>query len=296
MRDKRMLMDEMLNQIRGIGGNVFGLALYHRGEWELGAVTQASPAQNCYSVTKSFTSTAIGILWDEGKIALDAPILSFFAGELPARLDPRMERVTVRHLLTHTTGLETGFLFEADRFGHGTDDWASLCLSQPLPHEPGAFRAYSNSNYYLLSCIAHRITGATLDEFARSKLFAPLKIEDYAWTACPRGETSGATGLYISAQDMAKLAVMYMHGGQYEGRRVVSEEWSRMATTEQEPGSGSSFSISVWDGGFSYGGAYEQIVLAYPPCDLALGAHAFASGIPYAELFGKAIEASAYER
>lgn len=286
------LIEKMAQDIRESGANIFELVLVQDGKWEQETIQPVSPCQDCYSVTKNFIATGIGMLIDQGRLSLDEPIIAFFSQELPDEMDEKLSKVTVRHLLNQTSGHEKGFLFEGDRFTHGRD-WLRYTLSQPLKYEPGTHFTYSNATYHLLSCIIHRITGIKAEQFLQRELFVPLKIEDYAWSSCPMGETQGGTGLYLSTWDMAKLGVLYLNGGVYEGKRLLSEKWVREAVQDQVkiPGSvlyGFSFWPHLHVNGYALNGANQQTVLILPKENLVLAAHAFMPDYDYIALLQRA--------
>ena len=286
-------LDRMAAVIKERGDNVFDMALWQKGERSAHIITRTAPCQNCYSVTKSFTSIAVGIAQDRGLLSVDDPILKYLRGELPGKYDEKLERVTIKHLLTQTMGNEKGYLFEGDRYTHGSDDFLYIVLSAHLKYEPGTRFCYSNSTYYLLSCIVRRASGMMLDEFARQNIFVPLGVKDYAWTTCPKGETSGATGLYLPTGDLLKFGVMLMNKGIYEGRRVVSEEYIAEATknhiTFEEKGN-YGYSFVPVEGGFTACGAYNQQIIVLPDKGIVFAAHAFMENINYYELLMDALD------
>lgn len=286
------LIDKMAEDIRRSGDNIFELVLIEDGKPQMVTIHPVSPCQDCYSVTKSFIATGIGMLADRGELSLQDPIVKFFRQELPERTDDKLYRVTVENLLTQTSGHEQGFLFEGDRFSHGPD-WLGYTLSQPLKYEPGTHFTYSNATYYLLSCIIHRVTGVTAETFLRTELFTPLGIEDYAWSCCPKGETQGGTGLYLSTWDMAKLGILYLNQGVYEGKRLLSEGWVREATENQvKTPEADAYGYSFWpsgnEGGYSCNGANQQMVLVLPEENLVLAGHGYASEYDYRRLLRRA--------
>jgi CubicO group peptidase (beta-lactamase class C family) len=295
VQDKRALLEYLAKDIREKGDLLFDIALYHRGGWEYIAIRPMSPAQNCYSITKSFTATAVGLLRDDGKLSLDARAVDFFPGELPQGYNRDMDGVTVRHLLTHASGIGQGFLFEADRHGHGAASWLSLCFTQPMPYRPGEKHVYSNSNFHLLSAIVRRAAGRTPEELLRERIFGPLAIRDYAWEICPDGETCGGTGLYISTADMGKLGLLYLNGGLWEGERLLSEEWCREASRPQAPGAQYGYGMPAAGDHFSFGGAKGQIVWCIPQKGFVFAAHSYTDDFVFDARVEAAIAATGYE-
>lgn len=283
-------MSVLVKEVEQTQANVWDMALYRDGEWQNATVYAAPPNQNCYSVTKSFTATAVGIAQDQGLLSIDDPILKYLRDRLPEEYDKKLERVTIRHLLNQTMGIQTGFLFEEEYDSIKEEDWASYCLSKPLVYEPGSQFVYSNSTYYLLSCIVHKATGVTLEEYTREQLFKPLGITDYAWSSGPDWETVGETGLYMSSADMGKLGLLYLNRGVYDGKRLLSEEWTVQAVKNQQPSPGL-YGYSFWPQGYTHMyaciGANQQIVLVDPDTKTILSAHAFQNTYDYLALLEK---------
>jgi CubicO group peptidase (beta-lactamase class C family) len=182
-----------------------------------------------HSLCKSVVGIAIGILHGEGRISLDESAYRYFdRAKLPARLSTRMKAVTVRHLLTMTSGVafgETGSATESD--------WVRAFFSADVKAEPGSEFAYNSMNSYILAAIVCEVTGMGLVDYLRPRLFEPLMIRNIFWETCPMGIERGGWGLYIAQEDVAKLAQMLLDGGVFAGRRILDAEWVRTATTAQ---------------------------------------------------------------
>ncbi len=191
----------------------------------------ANPCQNTYSVAKLFTATAIGMLYDRGMLRLDEKICDLFADELPTEgMDERWRENTVEMALTHQLGLPGGFLdIDTHRSSEFTHDFLHYLLTYPLAYTPGTQSRYSDGAFYLLSRVVSKKTGKKLDDFLWEEVLWDIGFQEMAWSHCPKGYPMGATGLYIHSDDMAKLGLIYLCGGVYRGKRVLSEEWVRMA-------------------------------------------------------------------
>ncbi len=192
----------------------------------------ANPCQNLYSVAKTFTMTAIGLLYDRHLIELDERVCDILADELPtAGMDERWYLGTVEMALTHKLGLPGGFL-DID-VHHGTKefgfDYLHYMLTYPLDYTPGEGEAYSDGAFYLLSRIVAKRANLPMENLLWKELFFPLGYREAAWSRCPMGYAMGATGLYITAEDAVKLGQVYLTGGLYEGKRILSEEWTAIA-------------------------------------------------------------------
>ncbi|MBI2928601.1 MAG: serine hydrolase [Verrucomicrobia bacterium] len=185
------------------------------------------------SVTKSVTSTLIGLAIDKGLIRdVQKPILSFFPNRSVANLDARKQKLTLEHVLTMQAGWDCEFepkearLFEMRR----SADWLKFMLDLPMVAAPGTRFAYCSGNPHLLSMILSQATHTNALAFARRELFEPLGIRDVAWPADPRGNTHGWGDLQMHPRDMAKLGQLFLQRGHWGERQILSEAWIRAAT------------------------------------------------------------------
>lgn len=176
-----------------------------------------------HSMSKSVTGMAVGMLVDDGKLDTGCPICEIFP-EIPYK-DKRFSRITVEHLLTMTSGVsfsEAGSVTESE--------WTRAYFAATLKFEPGSEFSYNSMNSYVLARIVSRISGLGLAEFLRERLFAPLGIENYQWEIGPEGVEKGGWGLYLSAESWAKLGQLYLDGGRFGGRPIISSEWIRRSS------------------------------------------------------------------
>jgi hypothetical protein len=187
------------------------------------------------SAAKVFLTTLIGIAVDKGFIAsVNERVVDFFPDRTIANLDARKEAMTVRHLLTMTSGL--GFDDATDENGMwDSDDWIQFALDLEMSHEPGTWWNYHQPTAFLLSAIISQTTGGNLLAFAREHLFGPLGVVESYWTASPNGHNSGHNELYLTPHDFAKLGQLFLRGGLWKGERVISQEWIDEATGIQWP-------------------------------------------------------------
>lgn len=205
---------------------------------------------NMASVTKSVTTTLVAIAAQQGKLELDKPMLSFFPDEGIASKDELMERITVRHLASMTSGLES-LGFEQDE---GTlkqmmqsEDWMKFALDRKVVSEPGTKFVYDSPGMHLLSGILQSSTGMSELEFARSNLFEPLGIKDVIWQEDPQGYSRGWGDLFMHPRDAAKLGYLWLNGGVWEGRQIVSKEWvENSVKTQIKTGTDDDYGYGWW--------------------------------------------------
>ncbi|MBP8293264.1 MAG: serine hydrolase, partial [Caldilineaceae bacterium] len=192
------------------------------------------------SVTKSIMTTLIGIAADQGTLSLDDPMLSFFPDHTVANRDARKEPITVRHLASMSSGLDC--TAEGDeqtlKEMRVSPDWVQFALDRPVRWEPGEHFVYCSPAIHLLSPILEQATGMSALDFARRNLFEPLGIEEVVWLTDPQGFNRGSEGIYLHPRDMAKLGYLWLNGGAWDGKQIVSRQWMQDAIKEQLPAGG----------------------------------------------------------
>lgn len=179
-----------------------------------------------HSECKSITGLAIGILIGEGRLSLDDRIVDLFAGRVSKINQLTHRSMTIRHLLTMTSGVtfnEAGAVTETD--------WIKCYLESAVLKEPGASFQYNSMNTYMLASAIKQITGEGLSDYLRPRLFEPLGISNFFWETCPMGNEKGGWGLYILPEDIAKIGQLVLDGGRFEGRQIVPEDWIREQTS-----------------------------------------------------------------
>lgn len=181
-----------------------------------------------YSVSKSFTATAIGFAVDEGLVSLDTKLLDIFPDYPPKRKDERFEKLTVRNLLRMSSGKQPNILAEK-----GKIDWIKDFINSPWIFTPGEKFLYVNENIFMLSAIIWRVTGMSMRDYLAPRLFEPLGIQVPYWDTDGKGVEAGGWGLYITTEDLAKFTLCYAQKGKYNGKQVIPEKWVEEATKQQ---------------------------------------------------------------
>lgn len=234
------------------------------------------------SVTKSLMTTLIGIAIDQGKLELDQPMVSFFPERTIANLDERKERITVRHLLSMSSGLdctaEGGERTQAEMVA--AQDWIQFALDLPSIHEPGTLFDYCSPGMHLLSGILQEATGLSAAEFARLYLFVPLGIQDTYWPQDPQGYSHGWGDAALKPEDMARLGYLFLKNGSWEGKQIISKKWVNQATKMQSDAEGYSsedYGFGWWISSpnddvvyFAAEGRRGQRILVIPDWDMVL--------------------------
>lgn len=193
------------------------------------------------SATKSFMSVLIGIAISRGEMQdLEQPVWKHVSKFAPHRPDPLWSNITLKHLLTMTSGLywQTGSKLGEkfiQRF-HRSRSWAKFILRLPVQEEMFGTFQYRSTDSHMLSILLTEHTGASAFSYAQTHLFTPLGIRNAAWSSCSEGHTTGHIGLSLTSRDMARFGLMCLHGGTFEGDQVVPELWLRQSfTPESDP-------------------------------------------------------------
>ncbi len=204
----------------------------------------AGTPHSLYSLSKSFTSTAVGLAVAEGKLSVDDEVLKFFPDDAPAAPSGNLKAMRVSDLLRMSTG------HQAEPSVQAAPHWAKAFLAQPVPHKPGTHFLYNTAATYMLSAIVQRATGQTVLDYLRSRLFEPLGIERPTWGTSPQGVTLGGYGLSIRTEDIARFGQLYLQQGQWHGKQLVPSPWVAAATARQT--SNGSNPKSDWEQGYGY--------------------------------------------
>jgi len=229
-----------------------------------------------FSVSKSFTATAIGLAIDEGLVTLDDRVVELLPHDLPTEIDDRLSALTVRHLLTMTTGHATDTVSLTDD-SHG-DNWARTILAQPLEFTPGTHYVYNSGATHLLSAILQRVTGERLLDYLGPRLFGPLGITDATWESSPQGIDAGGWGLSITTEQLATFGQLLLQRGQWQGSQLVPAEWIDEATalqvdtsdTDHDLDGRQGYGYQFWRNrltGYRADGAFGQFCLVLPEQD-----------------------------
>ncbi len=197
-----------------------------------------------HSLSKSFTSTAVGMAVAEGKMSIDDPVTKFFPDDLPADQSAKLKMMRVRDLLTMSTGHQEEPKFTPDV------PWVKSFLAHSVPHKPGAHFHYNSCATYMCSAIVQKVTGEKVVDYLKPRLFDPLGIESPQWAESPQGVTVGGWGLKVRTEDIAKFGQLYLQKGQWNGKQLIPASWVEQATAKQV--SNGSDPSKDWDQGYGF--------------------------------------------
>jgi CubicO group peptidase (beta-lactamase class C family) len=233
-----------------------------------------------YSLSKSFTSTAVGFAVAEGKLSIDDEVLKVFPDSAPTNASSNLKAMRVRDLLIMSTGHQDEPPVSPEAIS------AKSFLAQPVPHLPGTHFKYNTAATFMQSAIVQKVSGQTVLDFLRPRLFEPLGIETPVWDASFEGISLGGYGLRVRTEDIAKFGQLYLQGGRWDGKQLLSAEWVAMATAKQT--SNGSNPKSDWNQGYGFqfwrcrhnayrgDGAFGQYCVVMPDQDAVI---AITSGV-----------------
>ncbi|MGN0509963.1 MAG: serine hydrolase domain-containing protein [Lachnospiraceae bacterium] len=215
--------------------NIIYVQMYQGNE--LKAEYQRFPMKtrlNVWSVAKPFVSMGTGIALKERLISLDELIYTAFEEYFPIHPSEYLYQITVRDLLTMSSGIEEPLFFCDGEERYRIKDWIRYFFHQGhFCHSPGTHFCYSNFNCYILSAMIEQRAGANLLNYLRYRLFEPLGIGNPDWTLCPMGHCMAANGLYLTIDELSRFGQMLLNLGEYDGRQIVPKEYVQAARSTQ---------------------------------------------------------------
>lgn len=237
-----------------------------------------------FSLSKSFTATAIGLAVAEGRLTVADRVISFFPEDLPAPVSENLAAMRVHDLLAMATGhtVDTTPYLRAEPDGN----WAKAFLARPVEQAPGSLFVYNSGATYMLAAILHKLTGQTLVDYLRPRLFTPLGIDYATWESCPRGINVGGWGLNITTESIARFGQLYLQQGRWGDQQLVPAAWVAAATSKQvanDQGANidwrQGYGYQFWrcqQGAYRGDGAFGQFCIVMPEQDAVL---AITSGV-----------------
>ena len=247
-----------------------------------------------FSLSKSFTATAVGFAIADSLLSLDDRVVDLLPDDAPAEVDANLGAMTVRHLLTMTTGHAEDTMATLTR---EEDNWAVSILATPVEHVPGSTFVYNSGATYLLAAILLELTGEDLLDYLTPRLLDPLGIEGATWEHCPRGIASGGWGLSLATEDIALFGQLYLQRGQWNGVQVVPAAWIDASTAAQVVNGdfpvgddhGHGYGYQFWrcqHGAYRADGAFGQMCIVMPDQDAVV---VFTSSLPDTQLAREAV-------
>lgn len=236
------------------------------------------------SATKSIRSLLLGIAIDKGFIgSIDDSIFKYLEEQPKKNLDKRKEEITIRHLVTMSTGIDCN---DWDKKSAGQEDkvykkqdWIQYTLDLPIINEPGEISTYCSMGVVLLAEIIEQASGMSIDKFADKYLFEPMRITNYTWGHTSNKEViSAGKRLYLTSRDFAKIGQLVLDKGKWNGKQIVSSDWVELSTTSSVEITGIKYGFLWWSISFTDGendvpsivatGNGGQYLMIYPTLNL----------------------------
>ncbi|MDX1995268.1 MAG: serine hydrolase [bacterium] len=231
-----------------------------------------------FSLSKSFTASAVGLAVSEGYFTLESPVLSFFPDEAPVDASDFLQAMCVRHLLSMSTGHTVDTW--SNMFGRPDGNWIRGFFEVPVTQPPGTFFLYNTGATYMLAAIVERTTRMTVLDYLEPRLFAPLGIHGASWQQSPEGITMGGIGLSLKTEDIARFGQLYLQKGRWQGKQLLPESWVEEATAIQsingdDPDSdwAQGYGFQFWrcrHGAYRGDGVFGQYCIVMPEQDAVL--------------------------
>src|SRR5581483_3360250 len=235
-----------------------------------------------YSLSKSFTSSSVGLAVAENRLRVEDQVISFFPEKLPGEVSENLRALKIKHLLT----MSVGHAQDSTPSITKEEDWVKAFLSLPIANPPGTAFLYNSGATYMLSAIVQKVTGQKVTDFLRPRLFHPLGIEGMTWETCPRGINTGGWGLSVPTEALAKFGQMYLQKGAWHEAQILPSAWVEEATSFkiQQPGADLEKlkRESDWHQGYCYkfwrcrhnafrgDGAFGQYTIVMPDQDVVI--------------------------
>ena len=270
----RELIDALVRSAEREGMELYGVHLYRRGAEPVERRLRSDDRVDVHSVAKTFTSVALGIAEAEGRLALDDPALEYLP-ELAGSAAPDLDQVTLRHLLTMTSG--SPHSWDADD-PIVVPDLAADFFATPLAHEPGTHFMYADIGPYVAARALRAATGANVRDYLLPRLFTPLAIHNPQWHTCPLGHPLAGSALFLKTSELARLGRLLLDEGRHEGRQLIPAEYcarigtETVPTVQDPPDEGfrlsDSYGLGVWctpgEKTYKMAGVYGQLCIISP--------------------------------
>lgn len=226
-------------------------------------------AQTLYSASKTFTAAAVGLAVESNLLRVTDRVGAILAGDMPKSVSPELAELTVHDLLTMASGIVPDWTM---RNNHR--NWVNTWLSKPVS-KPGEHFAYDSMDTYVLSAIVQKVTGQTVMDYLREKLFEPMSVTDAEWEQSPEGITTGGWGLYVRPEVMAKFGQLLLDEGRWGDRQLLPAEWVKlMMTPHRRANPTTNYGYQMWecehDGAWRADGAYGQYIVVCPRQDMVV--------------------------
>ncbi len=266
--DYTMNFNGFVNDIQKNNWNVFGVEVYQSGQLLHSYGDTTTTRYPIYSATKAITSIAVGLAVDEGKMDIGKSILEYLPADVIAQMKAEQndiyKSITIKRLLTMSV---SGYPFRPEG-----ESWIRESLNYTIPDVTNTDFNYSNVSAYLVGVAVSHAVGEDLYQYLQRKLFEPLGIINPPYETCPDGYFYGASKMELTVHELSKIGLLLYHGGCYEGKRILSEEYVKEATTVQQMNREGGYGYFIWKyrDGFSINGKWKQKCYILPKEELVI--------------------------
>lgn len=241
---------------------------------------RAEDAHTLYSCSKTFTSMAVGIAIGENRLRLTDRVATFFPDKLPAEISANLAKMTVRDLLIMGAGIKPDWIMR-----NNNPDWVTTWLAKPVTDEPGTHFQYDSMCSFMLAAIVQKVTGMTMLEYLNQHMFGPMHITEVDWQQSPDGVNTGGWGLRLQAESLAKMGILLLNRGQWQGKQLVPAEWvdeaaaahinySNVKPTDAPTEGNRGYGYQIWRcknaRAFRADGAFGQYIVCIPDADMVV--------------------------
>lgn len=262
------MFEDFIRTVKENSWPVYGIEVFYKGQVVDQYDFVPEVRHPIYSATKAFTSTAVGIAVDEGKFSIEKSIYDYLKDEVPSDISDKqlsvLRKISIRRLLTMSV---PGYPFRMEG-----DNWLRDSLSYPVPFTDTPVFDYSNIPAYLVGVAVEKAVGEHLAAYLDTRLFQPLGIEKPVYNNCPSGHFYGASGMYLTVNELSRLGQLYLQNGQYNGRQIISEKWIKEATAVQQMNREGGYGYFIWKykDGFRISGKWGQRCYVFPDQQLMI--------------------------
>ena len=224
---------------------------------------RAEDKHTLYSVSKTFTAVAVGLLVDDGLLSVEDALGKFYPEYMNDAIDPRLKDIKVKDILTMRSGFKT-----QGGMRNSQKHWVDYYLTRPLFADPGTRYSYDSIETYLLSAIVQKITGKTVLELLNERVFHPMGITDVEWELCPDGIVTGGWGIYLSSHSQALFGQLLLQQGEWNGKQLISKQWVKEMMTVRVVRDANDYGYQIWlceyPGAWRADGAFGQYIIIVP--------------------------------
>ena len=229
---------------------------------------KAEYGHTLFSASKTFTSAAIGIAIKDNLLRIDDRLATFFPDLLPEKVSPRLAAITIRDLLTMNSGFK-----QTDYVRNNETEWVKKYLAIDVVAEPGTRFKYDSMDTYLLAAIIQKVTGQTMFDYLKQRMFEPLHITEGNWERSPEGINCGGWGLYLQSESLAKFGQLLLNKGSWQGKEIIPASWvEEMMKPHVSDTGGDSYCYQMWECSnpktARADGAYGQYIIVMPNEDM----------------------------